>query len=102
MSGLFVRDLDERRLLNNTTRQIITIFLLSALSYMLGVAWYEALRATVDQIERDNPQYSHLQIVYIYTGAVTLLVFSLAILIHFLTQRHAARNEVEGGAKKNM
>jgi len=95
MSGLLVRDLDERRLLNNTTRQIITIFLLSALSYMLGVAWYEAVRATVDQIELENVHYSHLQIIYIYTFIITLIVFGLAILVHFLTQRHAAR--IAGG-----
>jgi hypothetical protein len=88
MSGVLVRDLNEKRLLTHSTRQIVSIFLLSALSYMLGVSWYEAARETLARIEREHTEYTHLQWLYIYTAVITIAVFALAIMIHFLTKLH--------------
>jgi len=93
MSGVMVRGMDERKLLTQSTRQIVSIFLLSALSYMLGVAWYEAARATMDDIAREYPHFSRLHLTYIYTLVVTVTVLLLATMIHFMTRLHVKMTE---------
>lgn len=91
-SVMNVKGLTERSLLRTSTRQIVTIFLLSALSYMLGVAWYEVVRALMDDYESRNTHLTKLELTYRYAAAVTIFVFVIAISIHHLMRIHVTVN----------
>lgn len=87
-SEMLVRDLNELSLLSLTSTKVISIFGMTALSYMLGVSWYEAARATMDEVARNNPRFTPLQWTYIYTASITIGVITLAIALHHYAKKH--------------
>lgn len=91
-SVMHVKGLTERTLLKTSTRQIVTIFLLSALSYMLGVAWYEVARTILENYESNNPHLTKLELMYRFAAAVTVFVLIVAIAIHYITRLHVIVN----------
>lgn len=99
-SEMLVRDLNELSLLSLTSVKVISIFGMTALSYMLGVSWYEAARATMDEVARKNPRLSPLQWTYIYTVSITVGVITLAIALHHYAKKHLkpATNSADAAA----
>jgi len=91
MSVVLARDFTHSNFISHSTKEIVFIFVLSALSYMIGVAWYEAARATINHISERYKNLSALQWTYLYTLVMTVTILLVAILIHYImrVRKHA-------------
>lgn len=79
-----MRDLkNERTLLRHCSREIVSIFIISALAYMLGVAWYELAHEALDSVARAT-ELTPFQIKLRFTIIVTVSTIVLAVLVHYL------------------